>query len=144
MRVKGSERLDTDLERQFRWDLLETGLDTGDALSKLIETFVQAKRPKGAGALLTGGIWPVPCWHERDCGDAGNGTGLNDRPDARHSGRKTTYQGPSGGSASRGGLVETRVEHRGVRRGASYVKLGGDFRSAGLLPSKQGGNRRLS
>jgi hypothetical protein len=39
MTVQGSERFDTDLERQFRWYLPETGLDPGDALSEHIETF---------------------------------------------------------------------------------------------------------
>ncbi len=33
MRAQRSEIFDADLERQFRWYLLETGLDPGDALA---------------------------------------------------------------------------------------------------------------
>jgi plasmid stabilization system protein ParE len=41
MTVQRSERFDTDLERQFRWYLLETGLDPGDALA-LATRFAEA------------------------------------------------------------------------------------------------------
>jgi plasmid stabilization system protein ParE len=41
MRVERSERFDTDLERQFRWYLLETDLDPGDALA-LATRFAEA------------------------------------------------------------------------------------------------------
>jgi hypothetical protein len=43
MRVQRSERFDTDLERQFRWYLLETNLDEVDALAL----------PLGSPTLLT-------------------------------------------------------------------------------------------
>jgi plasmid stabilization system protein ParE len=41
MRVERSERFDTDLERQFRWYLLETDLDPIDALA-LATRFAEA------------------------------------------------------------------------------------------------------
>jgi len=41
MTVQRSERFDADLERQFRWYLLETGLDPGDALA-LATRFAEA------------------------------------------------------------------------------------------------------
>ncbi|MGO8931297.1 MAG: type II toxin-antitoxin system RelE/ParE family toxin [Limisphaerales bacterium] len=41
MTVQRSERFDTDLERQFRWYLLETGLDAVDALA-LATRFAEA------------------------------------------------------------------------------------------------------
>ena len=41
MRVQRSDRFDTDLERQFRWYLLETNLDSVDGLA-LATRFVEA------------------------------------------------------------------------------------------------------
>ncbi len=41
MKVQRSERFDTDVERQFRWYLLETGLDPLDAI-ELAERFADA------------------------------------------------------------------------------------------------------